>query len=825
MRRLLSAFIAGEILFLFLSELPTRSNFIEVAIASVAFICFALIANLFLIKLKRWIQWFYLLGILGFGFLWVGYLSVERQAHRLPAAYENIDLLLIGVVDGLPKWNDEGVRFSFAIEQVYTDDLSHVIDLNNFPKRVSLGWYSGWSKSKSLPIVKPGQRWSLPVRLKKPHGSMNPHGFDFERWMFVQGLGANGSVKSNTKGLYLSWRPTLKEDFVYGFTAFIERIRWSLREKILQAVPDGRYVGVLAALVMGDQNSIQQKDWHVFNATGIGHLISISGLHVTMLASFGSCVVGWLWRRRCLPLICPVQKVAALGGVVVALIYTWLAGFQIPAQRTTYMVAVVAIALWSGRITRGFDIWWWALGAVLLIDPWAIYTPGFWLSFGAVAAILYAMPGSDAISEYASFQKPTWQESLKEAVRVQAVVTVALVPITFYWFYQASIVSPLANAIAIPVISYVVTPLALLGSILPEVISTWVLWLAHQAMVLVAWFIEPLGQWSWAVIRQAQPPWWAVLVACLGLVWVIQPGPILKLWKKRLIGLGASILLFIPQDSGLGEGDYRVIVLDIGQGTAVLVETQSRRLLYDTGPKLSKLSDAGERTILPYLQGRGISKIDRLVISHKDADHIGGALSLFQGIRFDDVIGTLPQYHYLTQAIRAQKIPALPCKAGQRWSWGGITFKVWHPESHITFDPVHHKGKPNALSCVIEVSNGYFSTWLSGDVEIEGETIIANEYKLPDGLASILLVPHHGSATSSSTALLDALQPRWAIVQAGYKNRYRHPVPRVMQRYEARGIPVFETVHTGAQIWEFRKDQMSLNHWRNLQRRFWHHKP
>ena len=825
MRMLLAAFIAGESLFLFLPSLPDSSWLLWGVGLSILMISLACWQSMRAKEcLTYWQKLFLALVLCLVGVVWSWYLADQRQRHLLPEMYEGVDLLLVGVVDGLPKVNDEGVRFSLSLERIELEDQTKQIDLEKFPTRVSLGWYSGWNKSATIPTIQPGQRWKLPVRLKRPHGSMNPHGFDFERWMFAQDLGANGSVKSNTKGLYLSWRPQLLDDFVPSFNAFVELSRWHLRQKILEALPEGRYAGVLAALVMGDQNAIDQKDWRVFNATGIGHLISISGLHVTMLAGFGSMVAAWLWRRRSWPLICPVQKVAALGGLIVALVYTWLAGYQIPAQRTTYMVGVVAVAVWTGRTTRAFDIWWWALFLVMVQDPWAPYTPGFWLSFGAVAAILYAMPGAPFLSEYGHFQKPTWQESLREAVRVQAVVTIALLPLTFYWFAQASVVSPLANAVAIPVISYVVTPLAMLGSIAPSWAGVALLWLAHLAMEGVAWCLDPMANWSWSVVYQAQPSFWAMVLALIGLVWVIRPGEIVQSWRSRLCGLAACAGLFIPQTSGLDQGDYRMVVFDIGQGTAVLIETKNHRLLYDTGPKLSKLSDAGERSIVPYLRAEGISHINRLAISHKDTDHVGGALSVMRTIRIDDVLGTLPANHFLVREAKVLGIPALPCQALQEWQWDGVHFKVWHPDSETTFDPIYHQGKPNASSCVIEVHNKRHSVWLTGDVEIGGEALIADKYARDEQQQLILLVPHHGSATSSSEIFLDTLRPTWALVQAGYKNRYKHPVGRVVERYDARKIPLLQTVHTGAQIWESRAGQMSYRFWREVQKRFWHYR-
>lgn len=829
MRFLLTAFIAGESLLLFLPQLPSWNFW-----ACLSVITSLLLTLIFFLKIKKkklfqsyffqpyteLILWSLVCASLGF--TWSAHLTNIRLESSLPKHLEGVDLLITGVIDGLPSYGEQGLRLSIEIEQVLQED-GQEIDLKKFPKRLALGWYPGWRGEIELPEIKPGQRWKLPVRLKRPHGLMNPHGFDFERWMFQQNLGANGSIRASAKGLPREWKPELLNDFVAGFTSYVELTRWHLRERIKSAAPDSaRYVGVLIALVMGEQNAIAQKDWRVFNATGIGHLISISGLHVTMLAGMAASLANRLWRRSTLPLVCPAQKVGALSGFFIAFVYTWLAGFQIPAQRTMYMVGVVAFAMWTGRITRAFDIWWWALFIVLFLDPWAAYTPGFWLSFGAVAAILFAMPSEDGLSEYGYTQKQKWWESFKDASRVQAVVTIALLPLTLFWFSQVSVVSPLANAFAIPLVSFIVTPFAMLGAVLPEPVNGWSLWLAHSCMEIVAWFLNPMSAWSWSVAYLKQPAIWVLILSTLGIALAIRPGELLKTYKSRFFGLTCCLPLLLSYNTALKHGEYRVTVLDIGQGTAVLVETSQHNMLYDTGPKTSPESDAGERHVLPFLRGQGISYIDRLAISHKDTDHVGGGLSLLKEIRFGDLIGTLPEWHFLLKRTKELKMPSLPCQAGQEWWWDGVLFKVWHPGPEMSFSSVHHYGKPNALSCVIEVRNQAYSFWLTGDVERGGEISIANKYKPLSELASILLIPHHGSATSSSSDFLDAIQPRWAVVQAGYRNRYRHPNSKVVQRYVQREIPILETVHTGSQVWEFRGKEMWKSHWRDLQKRSWH---
>ncbi len=770
------------------------------------------------------------ISFLALGFAWNAHYAQNRLGNVLSIEFEGKDLILEGRVNALPQSSLSGAKFSFEVDHASLGRQP----IESFPRQVYLSWQPAWRNPQDIPEVIPGQRWEFKVKIKRPYGSLNPHTFDFERWSFHQDFGASGSVRS---GELLHE----KDIGLTEFTLAMEYQRWKLRQKIRQSLPkDARYAGVIAALVMGDQNAIDQEDWRVFNATGIGHLISISGLHVTMLAGFGAMIAAFLWRRNALPLYMPVGKVAAATGFLTAFVYAWLAGFQIPAQRTMYMVGVVAFALWSGRNPRSFDIWWWALAFGLLIDPMAPYTPGFWLSFGAVAAILYAMQGSEGL-----LGVPTGKElevhwsrrliqALREACRVQAVVTIALLPLTLYWFYQVSIVSPLANAFAIPVVSYIVTPLAIAGALLPDFIGKWLLLPAHATMEYLAILLGWMARWKWAVAWSSQPAWWALTLSTIGIVMAIRPGVIAKSWISRAIGLAFCVSLFIqPNPSiNLASGEFRATVLDVGQGTAVLIETASKRLLYDTGPIQGK-DNAGQRIILPYLRGRGIDQIDRMVISHSDSDHIGGAATLLQEISFDSMMGSLPTTNPLLANLKMKRVPAIPCRFAQHWSWDGVDFYIWHPHEDALFEEQQAR-KPNEMSCVLEVRNQHTSFWLTGDVEKQGEADITarldqlNLHELKDKKL-IFMAPHHGSKTSSSLNLLSALSPDLAFAQNGYRNRYGHPHPTVIERYQSMNIPFYQTPATGAQIWEFQaKHNLILVDplfWRQHKMRLWHRQP
>ncbi|MES2070427.1 MAG: DNA internalization-related competence protein ComEC/Rec2 [Pseudomonadota bacterium] len=743
------------------------------------------------------------------GFLWASVFAHAYLAQELPREWEGRDVTVIGTIDSLPHQFPQGVRFNFAVEQV----LAQGRQLPVLPGKLSLAWYSSFGSQEFGPIgdVQPGERWQLTVRLKRPHGNANPYAFDYEVWLLEQNLRATGSVRSDEARALKNQRLAA---FVWSFGNVVEHSRAWLRQRILASLPDRPYAGVLVALVVGDQREVTQSDWKIFNRTGIGHLISISGLHITMVAGLFAGLVYWLWRRSFftgaqLPLLLPAQKVAAIAGALMAFVYVALAGFGVPAQRTLYMLMVIAAALWFGRLTSVSHVLCLALGTVVILDPWAVLWPGFWLSFGAVATILFAGVGRVQRLPQQGW-RGKWRQAWDAASHTQYVVTVGLVPLTLLLFGQISLISPVANAIAIPLVSFVVTPLALAGSLAPAPIAGWLLQLAHACIALLAGCLEYLSKLSYSVWSTPIPAAWMFVVAMLGTLWLLAP----RGWPARWLGLACWLPLLCNQPSHPREGEMTVTAFDVGQGMALLVETAQHRLLYDTGPFYSPESDGGNRVILPYLDARGIAALDAVVISHNDNDHSGGALSVFQHLRVGWVASSLAADSPIVAAAPKHR----RCEAGQAWVWDGIRFEMLQPAA-ASYDS--QKWKPNARSCMLKVTQGEHSILLPGDIEAvqEQELLGSAVNKLH---ATVLLAPHHGSGTSSTAGFLQAVKPELALFQVDYRNRFHHPKPEVFARYADFGIKRLRTDESGAITLQF-GTSLEFSEYRHEHARYWYH--
>jgi competence protein ComEC len=560
---------------------------------------------------------------------------------------------------------------------------------------------------------------------------------------------------------------------------------------------------------------VPETQWRVFNRTGIAHLISISGLHVTVFATLAGGLAYALARRSVtLTSRLPARKVAAGVGVVFACTYVLLAGAQVPAVRTMLMLVVAAIGLIVARPGSAAVVWLWALAVVLAWDPWAGLTPGFWLSFGAVGVLLYAGCGRLSSPPPASRVARAVQ-LLRAAIRTQAVVTVALVPGTLALFQQVSLVSPVANALAIPVVTFAVVPVALSAIALPFDFPWQV---AHAVFATLMVPLEALSNLPSAAWQQHAPPDWTVLVAILGVAWLAAPRGV----PGRVLGLVGLLPLFIIRPAPPAPETFRMTVLDVGQGLAVVVETHGHALLYDTGPRYTDDADAGGRIVAPFLRAAGIRRLSGMIVTHQDTDHSGGALSVLQTVPVDWLSSSLPEDHVILARRTADGASASRCEAAQEWTWDGVRFSVLHPTATHYASP---RQKPNDLSCVVRIESSYGSVLLTGDLEARGELELVRR-DAAALKADVLVVPHHGSRTSSTPAFIAAVAPTIAVYTPGYRNRFGHPRPDVVARYDAAGIHSYRTDYDGALSFTFAPDASREPRAERAQdRRYWRDVP
>ena len=717
------------------------------------------------------------------GFLWAAGRAELRLAERLAPALEGRDLRVSGVVAGLPRAFDRGVRFDFDVEAVAGGE--------RVPPRVALAWYGEPGDGTPLAApVRAGERWRFTVRLKRPHGTANPHGFDYEAWLLERRIGATGYVRTRDGYERVDAAPARAMDVV-------ATTRESIRGRMLRVLAGEPYAGVLVALAVGDQAAIPPDQWQMFTRTGVNHLMSISGLHVTMVSglAYAALLAGW---RRFPPLALRIAapRAAVVAGVAAALGYALLAGFAVPTQRTLYMLAVVAAALWLDRLQSPARVLALAAALVTVLDPWAVLAPGFWLSFGAVAAIFYVSAGRVAAP------RGPWLWA-----RIQWAVTLALAPLLIALFQQVSVVSLAANAVAIPLVSLVVVPLTLLAAALP---LDPLLLLAHAAMTGCMAILEPLAGLPAAVWQQHAPPWWAVALALAGIAWLLAPAG----FPNRWAGAALALPLFFATPPRPAPGELWVDVLDVGQGLAVVARTAGRTLVYDTGASFGPDADSGARVVAPHLRGEGVGTVDLLVVSHDDDDHAGGARSLLSAVPVAALLSSLDEDH----PARASGVAHRRCARGQRWRWDGVEFEVLGPEASAYGDP---RRDANARSCVLRIAAPGGAVLLPGDIGRRDEAELLRAR--PGALAAdVLVAPHHGSGTSSSPAFVAAVRPRVVVFTAGYRNPFGHPRADVAERYAAAGATLFRSDRDGAvRIRLAANPGIEVRAWRAERPRYW----
>ncbi len=672
-----------------------------------------------------------------------------------PPSAAPLSCRIIATIEGLPRPGANAQQLLLSINRVEHEASAAACQSFQPGQRLRVGDYA------RTPLdYRGGQIWLFNVRLKPPHGSVNPGGFDYERWLFSQRIVATGSVRG---------APEPVAQVGAGFVAHLAAIRSQWRADLLRisetnGVPD-RGRGLLLGLTMGDSDFLGEADWETLLSTGTNHLLAISGLHVGMVAGLFAWLAGGLWARTRFCEALPARQVAAGVAVIAAWGYALLAGMSVPTERTAFMMSILLMGLLLGRPWRLLDLWLVALMGVVLLEPFGVLTAGFWLSFGAVLIMLLWLQHRPVLH--------FWRDGL----RLQIILTLALLPWVWWMFDRVAWSSLPANLLAVPLITFVITPLALL-------VMVFVTWLPAVASAIMG-LINLLSQGLFSVLawlehgfppsQVAAPVGWSIGLAVVGIAWLLMP----RTWPARYWGLLLCLPTVLYRPATIAQGHAHSWLLDVGQGLAVVIQTARHTLLYDAGPAFGA-SDAGERTVLPALRALHAGRLDQIVISHHARDHAGGLARVLKAYPATPVISGQP----------LGEMPSEPCEDGREWVWDGVRFTLYQARAGWDEDT-----GDNNRSCVLQVQDHSGSLLLTGDIEARAERDLISRHVLK---SDWLYVPHHGSKTSSSPEFLAAVQPRIALISAGALNQFGHPHPSVVRRYHDAGIAVLNTENMGA---------------------------
>ncbi len=758
-----ATFLAGVVLVQWFPRLPP--SWLDAAAGTAALLALWRCPRL------RW------LAVLILGVAWAAWRGDLAMQSRLPRHLEKRDIDVVGTVRELPR--DGRIANRFVL------DVAHAwLDGRPLPwhGRVRLSWY-GAPAGRPAPCT----RWRMRVRLKRPRSLLNPGGYDSERSALERREVATGYVRD--KG----------DNHELGDVGWcVDRLRAAVSQAIATTVSGPREAHLLQSLAVGDTRGLSDREWDVARANGISHLLAISGFHVGVAALFGAWLVHVVWwllpglgRRM------PRQVAQGVAAFLTAVAYGAMAGFGLPTIRTLLMIAVVAAARCGRRSTRGTSILAFALLVILAWDPLSVLSAGFWLSFAGVAFLMTGLARPRGV----------WGH-VKALGLTQLLMTVALLPLTVWFFGQASLVGALSNLVAVPVVSLLVVPLALAGTVLlplwpaaagwawqPAAWIMHVLWAGLQAMA--GW---PGAHWYPPAITTG-----AMLLATFGAWWLFMP----RGMPARWLGLVLFLPLLLPQRTIPAPGAFRVWVLDVGQGLSVLVRTRHHVLLYDAGARYPSGFDMGRVAVLPLMHALGVHTLDVLMVSHGDNDHAGGAVA---------VAGAFPDARRLAGEPARIGLDTRHCHAGQQWQWDGVVLRVVNPRPGDATPT-----RDNDASCVLLVQGQGGRMLLTGDISRRVEPAVARHSAGAGKLPLVLLVPHHGSRTSSSRAFINVLAPRLAIVSRGWLNRYHHPADEVVRRYAEAGIPLLDTATSGAVRLDFptRHPPRVAVRWRLQEQRYW----
>lgn len=712
-------------------------------------------------------------GAFVLGFLWSQSYALLSVPPELPVERPQMRLWVEGQVVSLVERSAR--RASFVLVARTIEDQGALAEGT---WRLRLSWHDPAD-------IATGDVWRLPVRLRAAHGYATPGAWDYEGWLYWQGIRYTGYVD-----------PTLTAARLPDAgCCVVTRLRSALASR-MEALPLSDFAGgVLRALVLGDRSRLDRDTKGLFAATGTSHLMAVSGLHIGLLAGIGFVGVGWLWRR--IPTLCsrfPARIAGACVGICLALGYALMAGMALPTQRALIMLLAVTGGLLLRRHCDTPRILAAAAVVVLIWHPPSVVSAGFWLSFGAVLVILAVARHTSAL--------PTW----RIAVRVQFALSLALWPVLAAFGMPGAALGPFVNLVAVPLFGVLIVPFGLLGSVLlglvPDLGSGMLqavgglLDLTEQGLYLAA-------DGAAALPLRAHTAWPGLLAYAIAAGMLLAPHGVPMRWAMLPL-LAAPWLPLAPR---VPDGDFIVHVLDVGQGLSVLVETRGHALLFDTGPEFPSGFSTAEAVVVPFLGTRGIARLDRLVVSHGDKDHAGGLRHVLRSLEVGRVESGEPQRIDVGAAL---------CRAGERWRWDGVSFEFVHPP-----DARHRRG--NDASCVLRVVNPGGSLLLTGDIEEPVERRLVVDGRPLD--SDVVVAPHHGSRSSSSLPFVAATQPGYVVYTAGWANRYGFPAPEVVRRWHTAGARGLNTATSGAIGFRFSAiEGLSAPSFERVNgRRFWWH--
>ncbi|MCK5917519.1 MAG: DNA internalization-related competence protein ComEC/Rec2 [Cocleimonas sp.] len=786
MQIIAGGFFLGVFLLQFFSSLPNTSVLLSLLVATLLLIFFS-----YSKPIIKPLSIFLLSSLLS-----ITYASITAKSiidTRLHSELVGKYLVIEGIIANIPQRQDKRWRFYFDVSAARVMQSKDKIGQNiNLKGRIKLSFYH--RKKNETKKLAAGQKWCFLVRLKQPNGFMNQGGFDYEKWLFTNRIRATGYVRHSVQNVLLKPPPW------YSLHYQRQKIAYKINQLLANDSSNNNANAIISALAVASRDEISESQWELFRHTGTSHLIAISGLHIGMVAGFGYLLIAALWWLfPALYQKIPVRIAGAFLAITLAAIYALLAGFTLPTQRSLIMVCGVVIALLQRQRVMTLNIIAIALIIVLLIDPFAPMNASFWLSFTAVILILL-------------YTHRRRKKSPFSFISLQLMLSFGMFPLTIFFFGSASLISPLANLIAIPWVTVIIVPLILLAMLLLVIapfLSQTLLQLAVFNIDYLMSFLGWLDGFPFTMLNLQALSTPFILVMMLSLLFLFLPRGFPGKW------LGALLLIpvFSHQPQVVQQQSAFVYtLLDVGQGLASVVQTKNHVLVYDTGPKANENFDAGKLVVLPFLQSRGIEHLDKIVLSHEDIDHRGGTVAVLKIIKSDEIISSN------TQLLKNHKITK--CQAGQKWEWDGVEFEFLHPnaEAFLTDEL-----SDNNISCVLRVSNQYHSLLLTGDIEKEVELSLL-ENQAAKLKSEVLLIPHHGSATSSIERFIDAVNPKLALNSAGYHNKFKHPAKKIVQRYQQRGIPIYNTVRKGEICVLFPADNkpLMLESYREDNVHFWH---